>query len=136
LNAIADSLDLSPDVDLADLAAKTTNMSGADLQALVYNAHLDVVHSTIRDKPSQLNGSSEKTSEEQKRTFRQIAPKLLDSQVVSVADRAEMELKVGLMFTKWTRMLMRQLENILANANRSIKTAPVLSADLPEVSIA
>ncbi len=34
-------------MDLAELAHETEGFSGADLQALVYNAHLEVIHDTI-----------------------------------------------------------------------------------------
>lgn len=38
---------LSPSVDLDELASDTEGFSGADLQALVYNAQLEVIHETI-----------------------------------------------------------------------------------------
>lgn len=34
-------------MDLAELAHETEGFSGADLQALVYNAHLEVIHDTL-----------------------------------------------------------------------------------------
>ena len=37
-------MDLEPSVDLAALAPLTEGFSGADLQALMYNAHLEGVH--------------------------------------------------------------------------------------------
>lgn len=37
----------SPDIDVAPLAAKTHGFSGADLQALLYNAQLHVVHDAL-----------------------------------------------------------------------------------------
>lgn len=36
-----------PDVDLSELVEQTDGYSGADLQGLVYNAHLEAVHSSI-----------------------------------------------------------------------------------------
>lgn len=39
-------------MDLAELARETEGFSGADLQALVYNAHLEVIHDTISTLPS------------------------------------------------------------------------------------
>ena len=42
---------VSPTVDWEKLAESTEGFSGADLQALVYNAHLEVVHSSIRADP-------------------------------------------------------------------------------------
>ncbi|EKM80755.1 hypothetical protein AGABI1DRAFT_105706 [Agaricus bisporus var. burnettii JB137-S8] len=55
--AVSQNLRLSPTVDLDNLAARTEGYSGADLQALLYNAHLEVVHESIAslspsDKPS------------------------------------------------------------------------------------
>lgn len=38
---------ISADVDLKEVAAATEGFSGADLQALLYNAHLEVVHESI-----------------------------------------------------------------------------------------
>ncbi|KNZ73942.1 Peroxisome biosynthesis protein PAS1 [Termitomyces sp. J132] len=38
---------ISPSVDWEEVAAATGGFSGADLQALVYNAHLDVIHTSL-----------------------------------------------------------------------------------------
>ena len=38
---------ISADVDLENVAASTEGFSGADLQALLYNAHLEVIHESI-----------------------------------------------------------------------------------------
>jgi peroxin-1 len=38
---------MSPDVDFDHLAGATEGFSGADLQALLYNAHLEVVHASV-----------------------------------------------------------------------------------------
>ena len=40
-------LTLHPSVDLFDIAEESEGYSGADLQAVIYNAHLEVVHATI-----------------------------------------------------------------------------------------
>ncbi|XP_006460876.1 hypothetical protein AGABI2DRAFT_150706 [Agaricus bisporus var. bisporus H97] len=55
--AVSQNLRLSSTVDLDNLADRTEGYSGADLQALLYNAHLEVVHESIAslspsDKPS------------------------------------------------------------------------------------
>ncbi|KAA1470710.1 AAA-domain-containing protein [Dentipellis sp. KUC8613] len=59
LQAHARKVPISPSVDFASLAEMTEGYSGADLQALLYNAHLDVVHASIKDvainKSSSLN---------------------------------------------------------------------------------
>ncbi|KAH9946561.1 AAA-domain-containing protein [Amylocystis lapponica] len=62
LVAVRKHIAISPSVDLDALARLTEGFSGADLQALVYNAHLEVIHDTIAssspEKPS--IGSNEK----------------------------------------------------------------------------
>ncbi|KAF8895717.1 P-loop containing nucleoside triphosphate hydrolase protein [Gymnopilus junonius] len=52
LKAVARKMTLSSTVDLDEIASKTEGFSGADLQALLYNAHLDVIHAAIVDLPS------------------------------------------------------------------------------------
>lgn len=47
LGAVAKKLDLAPEVDLSDWAKRTEDYSGADLQALLYNAHLNAIHEGI-----------------------------------------------------------------------------------------
>lgn len=47
LRAVATKLDLAPEVDLLEWAIKTADFSGADLQALLYNAHLNAIHEGI-----------------------------------------------------------------------------------------
>ncbi|KAJ7276088.1 P-loop containing nucleoside triphosphate hydrolase protein [Mycena haematopus] len=51
LQAVARKVVLSPSVDIDEIAAATAGYSGADLQALLYNAHLEVVHSSIASTP-------------------------------------------------------------------------------------
>lgn len=47
MKAIARKVDLHPEVDLERWAARTDGFSGADLQALLYNAHLEAIHESI-----------------------------------------------------------------------------------------
>lgn len=47
MEACSRKISLSPSIDLSSYAAKTEGFSGADLQALVYNAHLDAIHETL-----------------------------------------------------------------------------------------
>ena len=56
--AVARKMAISSLVDFDELATKTEGFSGADLQALLYNAHLDVIHSTIAHLPSMTSVSS------------------------------------------------------------------------------
>lgn len=52
LQSFTQKLEVSPSIDFEQLAHDTEGFSGADLQALVYNAHLDVVHSVL-NKPEE-----------------------------------------------------------------------------------
>ena len=74
---------------MASLAANTSGLSGADLQALVYNAHLDVVHSSISHSTPLVNGNKEKI---EGKKYRQIAP---PEGEISRADRSEMDSRVS-----------------------------------------
>lgn len=47
MKACARKIALSPSVDLSVYAAQTEGFSGADLQALIYNAHLDAIHAGL-----------------------------------------------------------------------------------------
>lgn len=54
---------LAASVDLDYVASKTDGFSGADLQALLYNAHLDAIHAsiagvTLESKTSEIDQSS------------------------------------------------------------------------------
>ncbi|TDL24400.1 AAA-domain-containing protein [Rickenella mellea] len=50
LEIVANKVNLSPFVDLAEYAKRTEGYSGADLQALIYNANLEVIHESIASK--------------------------------------------------------------------------------------
>jgi peroxin-1 len=47
LEALSRKLELDGGVDLFELAERTANYTGADLQAMLYNAHLEAVHGVI-----------------------------------------------------------------------------------------
>jgi peroxin-1 len=47
LQAVSRKVSISPSINWEEIAESTEGFSGADLQALVYNAHLEVVHSSI-----------------------------------------------------------------------------------------
>lgn len=44
---VGQKIALSSDVDLTEVAESTEGFSGADLQALLYNAHLETIHSSF-----------------------------------------------------------------------------------------
>lgn len=47
MQACARKVHLSPSVSLPHYASLTAGYSGADLQALIYNAHLDAIHAAL-----------------------------------------------------------------------------------------
>lgn len=49
LEAVARKMTVGPSVNFDEIASRTAGFSGADLQALMYNAHLDVIHSSIAE---------------------------------------------------------------------------------------
>ena len=59
LKAVARKVVIAPDVDFTEVALKTEGFSGADLQALLYNAHLDVIHSAIAEAPTTTNKAAD-----------------------------------------------------------------------------
>ncbi|KAF7315231.1 putative peroxisomal biogenesis AAA ATPase pex1 [Mycena indigotica] len=58
LNAVSRKVTVSPDLKFDEIAQATEGFSGADLQALLYNAHLEVVHSSLSIAPTAEQGSS------------------------------------------------------------------------------
>jgi peroxin-1 len=58
LQAHARKLPISTDVDFDHIADATKGFSGADLQALLYNAHLEVVHATVGEVSTSASSSS------------------------------------------------------------------------------
>lgn len=64
LKAVSKKLHLTPDVEtrLDEVASRTDGMSGADLQALMYNAHLEAIHDLLGDLTSSKSGSTTNTA--------------------------------------------------------------------------
>lgn len=58
LHAVARKVRVSELVDWGEVAEATDGYSGADLQALVYNAHLEVIHASIAAAPPMDSPSS------------------------------------------------------------------------------
>lgn len=59
LQAVSRKVALGPSVDLEEIARLTEGYSGADLQSLVYNAHLQVVHTSIDATSTRRSGEEE-----------------------------------------------------------------------------
>ena len=89
---------LADDVDLEVVARATDGFTGADLQALVYNASLEAVHETIDQKS--LNTASEKgkgntvLDEGQKIQYVTFSPEGTGKKVLSAAEEMKMQRQV------------------------------------------
>ncbi|XP_063777444.1 peroxisomal ATPase PEX1 isoform X2 [Pseudophryne corroboree] len=57
LKGLSHSMLLDDDVDFRSIASVTENFTGADLKALLYNAQLEAIHSSLAPSPPQDNGS-------------------------------------------------------------------------------
>jgi peroxin-1 len=65
--AVAKKLHLASDIDMEEIAQATDGYTGADLQALVYNANLEVIHADIVTPST--NGASAAQEEPVEYTF-------------------------------------------------------------------
>ena len=95
LQALSRKLEIGPDVDLYELAERTPNYTGADLQAMLYNAHLEAVHDVISaENEGPVNGDDNV----QQRSFKKFrlgkANVANGSQRETLADRARTKAKV------------------------------------------
>ncbi|KZO93941.1 AAA-domain-containing protein [Calocera viscosa TUFC12733] len=63
LRALGRKVHYAAHLDIGMLSRRTEGFTGADLQALVYNAHLEAVHASLKTVPTTLNGGSIDTSQ-------------------------------------------------------------------------
>lgn len=59
MQAVSRKVTFGPSVDLEEIARLTDGYSGADLQSLVYNGHLQVVHASIDATSTRRSGQEE-----------------------------------------------------------------------------
>lgn len=117
LEAVSRKVELSTSVDLNELADATDGYSGADLQALVYNAQLEIVHETIASSSLDTATDGLKTEDEQL-----IAYKVLDGPdgTGAIKSRAEE--------AAFQRRLQRIVSNTRARGNTAAKADPIKAA--------
>ena len=65
LEAVARNVKVSDDVDWGDWAGRTEGFSGADLQALVYNANLEAVHEILEAEVGEVGREVEEDKEKE-----------------------------------------------------------------------
>ncbi|KAJ9655151.1 Peroxisome biosynthesis protein pex1 [Neophaeococcomyces mojaviensis] len=115
LRAVSTKLHLMPEVEakLSSIAERTEGFSGADLQALMYNAHLEAIHDLLGDlsgNKTKVNGTSQNKSvksrkgnkqdfvqflydkEEDETARKSVTSTALDSQAVIAAKLEELKL--------------------------------------------
>ena len=63
LSALSSKLELGPDVAISDIAERTEGYSGADLQAVLYNAHLEAIHDVIGEEERRVEGTDSSSSD-------------------------------------------------------------------------
>ncbi|KAJ2955751.1 hypothetical protein NQZ79_g8299 [Umbelopsis isabellina] len=69
LQALARKMTLADNVDLEYYAERTEGLSGADLQAFLYNAHLESIHSAIAIESFEQRSKGSGTPQDEKSTF-------------------------------------------------------------------
>lgn len=114
-------LELGGDVDLEIVARESEGFSGADLQALVYNAHLEVVHAAIEDEERR----KEEEGEGQKLVFNEVGRgegyRLLsqtNGANLSAAARAELGQRVSFLYLNPVYQNLRFTDLIIDRHNR------------------
>lgn len=100
LKSITDKMDLADDVNLEEIAEKTSGFSGADMQGLGYNAYLKGVHVKLA-KLEQENSEPIKSSDNQDTIeFFQVNSEKLKNAKLRPADRIKLLNQIQQLFTK------------------------------------
>lgn len=105
-------MSLADDVDLKAIAKATDGFTGADLQALVYNANLEAVHEAIDQKPpGDALGKGkvrDASDEEEKIEYITFGPEGSEKKVLSAAEETAVQRQVrGLMRFYWDHADLR-----------------------------
>ena len=88
---------LADDVDLGAIARATDGFTGADLQALVYNANIEAVHETIDQRsPNNVSGEGKGSilDEGQKIQYITLSPEGSEKKVLSNAEEMAIQRQV------------------------------------------
>ena len=86
LDTLRRKVALADDVDLEAIARATDGFTGADLQALVYNAHLEAVHEAIDQKPENSSRKGSTLDEDEKIEYVTFGPEGSEKKVLSAAE--------------------------------------------------
>lgn len=92
MQSAARKISLKSSVNLEAYAEETAGYSGADLQAFVYNAHLDAIHETLTSAVDASGQVSSSTAQEEVQYA--VVGAIEDEKVLSRAERADMDKRV------------------------------------------
>jgi peroxin-1 len=98
MRACARKVALSDEIDLAAYVDETDGYSGADLQAVIYNANLEAIHATISANKTEKESSDDMTDSQQENSIRFVSfggREGKERTVKSKAERAKMEKRVS-----------------------------------------
>ena len=94
LEALRSKVALADDVDLKVIAQATDGFTGADLQALVYNANLEAVHESIDQKPENTPSDGGILDEDEKIQCVTFGPEGSEKKVLSAAEETAIQRQV------------------------------------------
>lgn len=129
LNAIQKKMKISPEVRLEDIAERTDGYSGADLQALLYNAYLGAIHDVVdvtEDAEDAINGDDGDDSERL-----EYFQTTIDGQMSSVDDGSMSAAERAKVTKKLEKLLLSSKEQ----ANAAAKSDPKYNKSADDVVI-
>lgn len=94
MEACSRKIALAPSVDLKAYAKQTQGYSGADLQALIYNAHLDAIHAALSATTLQDETTAKGKQVEKELAYTSFGGTEEDEKVLSRAEQAAVTKRV------------------------------------------
>ncbi|KAJ5172588.1 hypothetical protein N7492_005181 [Penicillium capsulatum] len=125
IRAVSEKLKMSAEVAsrLDEIASRTEGLSGADLQAVVYNSHLEAVHDALgdrttgTDKPNKTGAAQGSSASSSSKSFIQFLYSSLEEASGSVPMPPPAVVAAKLDAIKNSRRRQRQIENGTATAH-------------------
>jgi peroxin-1 len=132
VKAVSEKLKMNDEVAarLNEIADQTEGFSGADLQAVVYNAHLEAVHDALGDrttgneKPGAKSSAAKASASSSSKSFIQFLYSSSEEASGSVSMPPPAVVAAKLEAIKNSRRRQRQLENGSANASSGAAATP------------
>jgi len=132
IRAVSEKLKMTDEVGsrLSEIADRTEGFSGADLQAVVYNAHLEAVHDALGDrttgneKPGAKSSAAKNSASASSKSFIQFLYSSSEEASGSVSMPPPAVVAAKLEAIKNARRRQRQLENGSANAGSNVAATP------------